>query len=258
MPVRKTKETFIEEANLIHNNEYDYSLVDYKNNRTKVKIIHKICGSEFEQTPSNHLHKTNPQGCPYCYGNTLMTKEQFIEKSKKTWGELSYDYSKVNYVNSRTKVFLKCNKHNYWFEQSPKKHYLGQGCIFCQPKSKGEDKIASFLKEHNIDFKKEYSFKDCKYKRILPFDFYLPDYNIVIEYQGEQHFKQDRREHSEKLELRQFKDKIKRQYCYQNNIIEIELCYFDNLNEKLYNLLELLEDTKCLDPLTLVESKELI
>ena len=232
----KTTEQFIKETKIIHGNKYDYSLVDYKGSKTKVKIICPIHGA-FEQTPSNHLHKTHPQGCPYCCNTKKKNTEEFIKKSKEIWGN-KYDYSLVNYKNNREKVKLKCLKHNLIFEQTPKKHYLGEGCPLCLNKSKKEEEIDIFLRKHNINFIREHRFKDCKYKNSLPFDFYLPDNNIVIEYQGEQHFKQSRR--GEKLEDRQMKDQIKRDYCKNNNITEIEINYFDNLNEQLYNLLKII------------------
>lgn len=58
-----TKQEFIKRAKLIHGDKYDYSLVDYKNNKTKIKIICKQCGTIFEQLPENHLKY---EGCPNC------------------------------------------------------------------------------------------------------------------------------------------------------------------------------------------------
>lgn len=58
------KQEFIKKAKKIHDDSYDYSLVDYKNNKTNVKIICKNCGRVFLQTPCNHLKGC---GCPYCF-----------------------------------------------------------------------------------------------------------------------------------------------------------------------------------------------
>ena len=58
-----TKQEYTKKASKIHHDKYDYSLVDYKNNKTKIKIICKECGKVFEQFPENHL---NGFGCPYC------------------------------------------------------------------------------------------------------------------------------------------------------------------------------------------------
>ena len=117
-------EYFIEKANKIHNNKYDYSKVNYVNSTTKIIIIcpkHK----KFEQLPGDHLAKC---GCPKC-GKNFMNTEYFIEKANKIHNN-KYDYSKVNYVNTSTKIIIKCNKHNE-FEQTPNAHLSGKGCSKC-------------------------------------------------------------------------------------------------------------------------------
>ena len=50
-----TKQEFVKRANRIHNNRYDYTLSNYKNNKTKITIVCKYCGNVFEQLPCNHL-----------------------------------------------------------------------------------------------------------------------------------------------------------------------------------------------------------
>lgn len=111
MPRRLTTEEFIEKAIKKHKtckdkDEYDYSLVNYINGYTEVKIIHKTCGKIFEQKPSNHLDGC---GCQYCYGTPKKTTEQFIEDAKKVHGD-KFDYSKVDYVDCKTKVKIICNE----------------------------------------------------------------------------------------------------------------------------------------------------
>ena len=91
MSQRSTKENFIEKAREIHGNKYDYSKVEYKNNRTKVCIICPEHG-EFWQTPRNHISQR--QGCPKCSKTFKNTTESFIEKARKVHRD-KYDYSKV-------------------------------------------------------------------------------------------------------------------------------------------------------------------
>src|SRR5690606_9045744 len=119
-----TTEYFIERAKQIHGNKFDYSLVDYKNNNTKIKII---CdnGHIFEQLPSNHLNKF---GCFKCDGKNKNT-EDFIKSALKKHGN-KYDYRLVKYQNNRTKVKIICPIHNV-FEQRPTSHLSGQGCPKC-------------------------------------------------------------------------------------------------------------------------------
>jgi hypothetical protein len=122
--INKT-EYFINQAIEVHGDKYDYSLVNYKNSRTKVKII----SSEgiFEQTPANHLQG---QGCPVL-GNIsssnkqISNNEEFIKKAIEIHGD-KYDYSLVEYKNAHSKV--KIISSEGVFEQTVNSHLNGNGC----------------------------------------------------------------------------------------------------------------------------------
>lgn len=145
----------------------------------------------------------------------------FIDESKKIHG-IFYDYSLVNYKNTNEKIKIICPIHGE-FEQRPKHHYNGSGCPICR-ESKGERDVRKSLEEKNISFIKQYRFPDCKDKRTLPFDFYLPELNTCIEYDGEQHFKSKEQWGGESGFIdRQRKDEIKNEYCIKNNIKLIRL-----------------------------------
>ena len=125
-----TTEEFIKKAREEHGDRYDYSKVEYVNSTTKVCIICKEHG-DFLQQPSNHLHGI---GCPQC-GVEIRRKKRthsidvFLKKAKSIHGD-KYDYSKVKYINKRTKVCIVCPTHgDFW--QSPGKHLSGQGCEKC-------------------------------------------------------------------------------------------------------------------------------
>ena len=129
MPNRLTTEEFIEKAKVMHGDKYDYSLVDYKNNKIRVKIncpIHDI----FEQTPNIHLSGC---GCPKCGGNIKLTTKEFIEKAKTVHDD-KYDYSSVKYNDRQTKVKIICPEHGP-FEQRPHGHLQGSGCPKCKQPS---------------------------------------------------------------------------------------------------------------------------
>jgi len=126
----KTTEEFISDAIKIHGEKYDYSLVDYKNCKKIVKIICPIHG-EFEQKPEGHL---TGRGCFKCSGKIKKTKEEFIENSKKIFGN-KYDYSLVEYKNNITKVKIIYLKHGV-FEQIPKNHLIGHECPYCSGNNK--------------------------------------------------------------------------------------------------------------------------
>jgi hypothetical protein len=126
----KTTECFINDAIKIHKDKYDYSLVQYVNARTKIKIICKDHGI-FEQVPNSHLVGN---GCYYCGKLSLakkqtITQENFIEKCNKVHNN-KYDYSSVNYQNCKVKIKIICPEHGI-FEQTPDHHSRGIGCPTC-------------------------------------------------------------------------------------------------------------------------------
>ena len=125
MPRKMTTEEFIEKATVVHGDRYDYSKVVYVGSKQKVTIICSVHG-EFEQIPNSHLRG---QGCADCGGTKKSTTEQFIEKAKAVHGD-RYDYSKVEHVNSSTKVTIICPEHGE-FEQIPGGHLSGKGCAEC-------------------------------------------------------------------------------------------------------------------------------
>jgi hypothetical protein len=220
---------FINKAKNIHNGIFDYSLVEYKKYDEKVKIICSIHG-EFEQTPHSHLLGS---GCQHCGGVKRKNLYEFIKQAKEKHGD-KYDYSLVDYINTKTKVKILCPKHGE-FNQLTNNHILGQGCPICK-ESKGEKVVRNYLISNNLKFIKQKYFNDCKDIRPLPFDFYLPDYNVCIEYDGIQHFKPIDIFGGEKGFNRVKKtDLIKTNYCLNNDIRLIRVNYNEDVNEKLKN-----------------------
>jgi very-short-patch-repair endonuclease len=120
-----TKPEFITKANEVHENFYDYSKVEYINSQTKVIISCKIHG-DFEQHPNSHLQGS---GCCKCAGRMITNQSEFITKANEVH-ENFYDYSKVEYINSSTKVIILCKLHRD-FEQNPNSHLAGNGCPVC-------------------------------------------------------------------------------------------------------------------------------
>jgi very-short-patch-repair endonuclease len=285
-----TKE-FANRSNKIHE-KYDYSLVEFRSYKEKVKIICPEHGV-FEQTPNNHLY--GKKGCKFCANNVKYTKKEVINKFKECHGD-KYDYSKIKFNGVFKKVDIICKKHGI-FKQTAKSHFSGSGCLKCVGKnkttkeviiefkkihgdrydyslveyskakekikiichkhgvfkqtpdshkskkgcskcnmSKGEKKIKEILKELNIKFNLQKKFKECvnpETNKKLLFDFYLPDYNMCIEYDGEQHYLPMRfsnKNNSLNLELIQKRDKIKNEFCKGNKITLLRIKY-TKLNE---------------------------
>ena len=122
---KPTTNEWIEKAKQIHSDNYDYSKVKYINSNTKIIIICKEHG-EYEQTPDSHIRNA---GCQKCSGNYIPTTNEWIEKAKQIHSD-KYDYSKVKYINSKTKIIIICKEHCE-FNQNPSDHLQGKGCIVC-------------------------------------------------------------------------------------------------------------------------------
>ena len=125
MTKKKTKREFIKDARKIHGRKYNYSKVNYIDNKTKIIIICKKHG-EFLQIPNSHLKN---HGCSRVIGNNNKTTKEFIKDAEKIHGE-RYDYSKVNYKNAKTNIIIICKKHGEFY-QSPTSHLNGSGCPKC-------------------------------------------------------------------------------------------------------------------------------
>jgi very-short-patch-repair endonuclease len=171
--LRSSTNEFIEKAKNMHN-KYDYSLVKYIDNITKIKIICSEHG-EFEQRPSDHL---DGRGCSKCStDNQRSSREEFIEKSIILYGN-KYDYSLVDYITNKIKVKIICKIHGI-FEQTPNCHLNNHCCPQCIFKTEG--KIKDFLIKNNIKFETQCIVDNKR------FDF-LIDEDYILEIDGRQHF----------------------------------------------------------------------
>lgn len=227
-----TTKKFIEKSKKIHGDKYDYSLSEYSGVFKNIKIICKDHGI-FEQLPSNHFKKL---GCPKCSGIKKLTREEFIERSNIIHCN-KFDYSLVDYKNNRKKVKIICPIHGV-FEQQPSSHMnMKSGCPFCL-NSKGEISIKNILGNLRINYITQYKFDNCIDKNKLAFDFYLPNYNMCIEYDGLQHFKPIKRFGGyDGFNITQKHDKIKNEYCKNNNIKLLRIKYNENIEKKLKEIL---------------------
>jgi len=218
---RFTQEEFILKCQEIHKNFYDYQKTIYSTMHKKIIVICPTHG-EFSIRASNHYRGKK---CPYCAGNKNSTNF-LIEQFKLIHGNL-YDYSKVTYLNSRTKIKIICKTHGE-FLQSHSNHLKGNGCPLCNL-SKGELQISKWLKLHNIDFERNKKFVTCVNKKQLPFDFYIQNYNTLIEFDGIQHFEKIDYWDEHKLERTQKNDSIKTKWALDNNIRLLRIKYTDNV-----------------------------
>lgn len=172
----------------------------------------------------------------------LLTQEKVIQQFITMHGENRYDYSKVKYVNDRTKVIIGCPLHKriYWFEQLPHNHKRGDGCPLCR-ESKMEKDVRIFLDNHGI-------LGVVTQKKLPPtnlkLDFFIEQTNLNgqqkrlgIECQGEQHYRPiEAFGGVRKYTLQHERDERKKQICNNNNIVLEYITYNENTVEKIQEI----------------------
>jgi very-short-patch-repair endonuclease len=232
MSRKLTHEEILNRLEKLNGNRYTYVLGDIKGVHDKIKIICSVHG-ESTMILWDLLCGSICKKCAISNGKNIQKigTNKFTQKSIEKFGPDAFDYSYVDYVNNRTKVSLKCKKHNLTFTQVPHQHLSGNiSCPKCTKIiSVGESVIREILINRNIKFVEQHSFKDCKNKHLLKFDFYLPEHNTIIEYDGIQHFRQGWNSERE-FERTKSNDIIKTKYCMDNNIQLIRIPYTDFTN----------------------------
>ena len=177
--IRKDFDSFVKEASETHNNKYKYIKPEFMNRNQKVKIICPEHG-EFEMLPYNHA---TGQGCPQCgilkvaEARTL-TNEEFISRAKEIFPE--YYYSNTVYKKNIEPISAICPEHGE-FERIAQVFLQGYGCPKCRM-NKSERLIYNSLKEiTNLEIIFGKRFKELNNKEL---DFYIPEFNLGIEYNG--------------------------------------------------------------------------
>ena len=227
-------EIFEENSNLVHSSKYTYLRESYKGVKYKIEIICPIHG-KFEQSAFAHM---NGSVCSKCdisdrANNQSLDCSTALNKLLKVHGD-RYTYDNFQYKKYNSKIKVTCTLHGE-FNQRYDVHLSGCGCGICNI-SIGESVIMNYLKNNNIIYVYEKKFSDCKNINALSFDFYLPDLNIAIEFDGIQHYESiDYFGGYDKLEYTQKCDAIKNTYCINNNIKLIRIKYSDiaNINKIL-------------------------
>lgn len=224
---------YIKEVSKIHKDLYEYCEVYYVNNKTKIQVYCKSCEKFFNIRPDAHKRG---QGCPKC-GIAKMSKgkvlshDEYMKKIKYVHNN-SYTYENAIYSGMRNNIQIECPKHGT-FIQTAQNHLNGTGCPMCR-ESKGEREISKFLDNHRIEYVREKIYDDCRRARPLPFDFYLPEYDVIIEYDGIQHFIPIEYFGGEQsLTYIQENDLIKSEYCERNNITLMRIRYDEDILEIL-------------------------
>jgi hypothetical protein len=239
-------ETFISRGQKLYS-DHDYEKTDYKNCRQKVTITCLKHG-DFTQLPYRYLQGVCFQKCGLekqtkshrtpRLGGSLLDK---YPKLCKEWSDKNKSSPKEYKYSSRSKIIWKCLKcENEWTQSINVRTALKCGCPKCNT-SKGESKIEEYLINQKIDYKKEYSIKECKDKRRLRFDFaiWVNKKLILIEYNGRQHYDIKSKYY---IESSQKRDNIKIDFCKENNIKLVIISYKEYSN--IENILSLIINEK--------------
>jgi len=198
------------------------------------------CLEVFDMSWSN-IYKG--QGCPFCSGKRIGEKNNLEYLYPEVSSEWDYERNKYNPDNytcgSAEKVFWICSVCNFRWKSRISHRVNGVGCPRCS-RSKGEKRVEEWLLLNKIRFEREYvGFKDCKNINVLSFDFYLPEYNMCIEYNGEQHYREmGVWGGSDKLKRTIKNDEIKAEYCKNNDIFLLVIPYWEysRIEEILNNI----------------------
>lgn len=230
-----TREEFINRANIIHNFKFLYDNSIYVNVDTKLEIICPIHGP-FQQRPDHHLKGHTCKRCSVIPSieSRRVLKNEYIEHCSKIHNNF-YDYSRCEYFLGKDMVDIICPNHGV-FTQRADHHKRGSGCPHCKIVSKGEIAISKYLIEHDIPFKFQKTYNSLRgtLNQLYKFDFYIPHLNLLIEYDGIQHFKPIEYFGGEKhLEYVLKNDNIKNQFCIDSNIPLLRISYKENITKKL-------------------------
>jgi very-short-patch-repair endonuclease len=223
---KKSIHEHIEDFKKVHSNKYEYLIED------ALKII---CPKHGEFIQEINSHK-NGHGCPKCSNDLIKAPRKLMLDHIKDFKKVhldkySYDIDFNNNLKAKDKIKIICPEHGE-FIQEINSHKNGHGCPKCS-ESKGERRVREFLESNNIKYSQEVKFFE-NYR----FDFYLEDLNTVIEYDGKQHFEPVK--HFGGLEgflKTQERDKIKTEYCLENNIRIIRIGYFEEVGEILEGII---------------------
>lgn len=223
---QKTLNELQKQVDSIYNNN-EYVVLD--RNSKYIDVRHNKCGNSFLIKIS---HFINGQGCKYCNkeNNThgALSNEIFLERVSIYSNDFEF-LSK--YKNNHTPINILHKKCKKELQITPQHIYdRGIYCKYCDG-SKGEQRISNYLDTYKILYYSQFVFDDCKNAKPLRFDFYIPNYNICIEYQGEQHYTPIEIFGGEKAFKKQKEnDNIKRAFCKNNKLLLVEISFNEYKN----------------------------
>lgn len=239
--IHKTHEQYVDELKI--KNPNIIAVGKYVNRQTKIKHRCLIHDYEWETSPAAVLYGC---GCPMCKSERIKSKLTMShDEYVNAVAAINKDIIVMGrYINARTPIRHKCLVDGWEWDVTPDNILRGHGCPQCSTctKSTGEKTITDWLDNYDIAYEKQKTFEGCKDKYVLRFDFYLPDYDIAIEYNGKQHYEPiDYFGGEATFRMQQHHDEIKRDYCTKNNMLLFEIPYFKDIDEELKDLYDLIQ-----------------
>ena len=238
MGIKKTQKQFEDEVYKLYGDEYIVTGT-YESNKKNISVYHRRCNREIMVNPYHLLHG---HGCRKCACAHLRDeRRKTTEEFQKELDEM-YDFEfevVTEYDTAKTDITIRHKRCGELITKKPNRILSKKfTCPNCRKyKSKGEIKIEKILKNNDIRFEPQYKYEGLfgLGGGLLSYDFYLPDYNLLIEYQGEYHDGTARNQTKEEFEIQQEHDRRKRNYAKEHNIELMEVWYsdFDNIGKIL-------------------------
>lgn len=229
---RKTTAEFKTEVYKLVGNEYSV-VSEYTGHHEYVTMKHERCGRVYKVVASDFLKGRRCRECHFA--KQRKTNEEWLLQVKSLAGD---DYTFLEeYEGDNVKIKY---RHSCGAEHkvTPNNFINGTRCPVCK-ESNGEANIRRYLTEKGISFERQKTFKGLVYEKPLRYDFYIPEHNILIEFQGEQHYKPIPVFGGEESFRKQCeRDSLKRKYANNNKIRLIEIPYTYDSYEKVSNLLD--------------------
>lgn len=213
----------------------NYQLITTIEEYTDAKMnVRFICPKHGEQTMSldNLIRGHKCIKCSYEErGKKLRHDIEYIKSTIESINNniLLNPYDYIDTHTNNLNIQCSCGK-TFTTSFSNYTKYNVNKCYSCSCKeSLGEQRIREFLESHNIKFEQEKRFEDCRDIKPLPFDFYLPEYIMCIEFDDPHHYKNI---YFNNHEITKKHDKIKNEYCQKHNIDLLRISYLEGDNIK--------------------------
>ena len=239
----KSKNQVIKEIEIRNPGRFGFEKLVYSNSQSPI-ILKCIKHNIYFTVKLGNLFKPGRHGCKSCLEETRansavkLSKETYIKRCIDIYDDDMFDFTNFTYNLIKSDIKnIKCNSCGEFFNINGETFLRGNGHPHCRIKlSKGENIIDLYLHKQNIEHIHQHKFSDCKNKFPLPFDYYLPNLNTCVEFDGVLHYKDSldlgkncKWINSKNINDIQFTDNIKNNYCINNNINLLRISYKLNI-----------------------------